>query len=122
MDLIDREELLDALHNRLCHPKTPEQSSGIAAAEKLVKKQPAIQPKRGEWIKETEVKYCGIATFTLVKCSCCGQWALKEIHNSIRKLGEVSLHRCPYCDAEMRGKGNKGTNSHEIQKTTTERN
>lgn len=100
-DLIDREELLVALHDRLRHPKTPEQSPGIAAAEKLVKKQPAIQPKRGEWIEPT-VEWVGNVAFILQKCSACGNTSIAEIRQGNEML-IFQNHYCPNCGADMRG-------------------
>lgn len=87
MDLIDRQMLLDALHDRLRHPKTPEQSPGIAAAEKLVKKQPAIQPKRGEWL---EVDLSGYSDHNDIHCGRC-----------FRPVTEKTNY-CPHCGADMR--------------------
>lgn len=102
MDLIDREELLDALYDRLCHPKTPEQSSGIAAAEKLVKKQPAIQPKRGEWEGYVHSAFYGIDDFgdpiyrdkIVWYCS----------NPKCRRKTVIKENYCPNCGADMRGK------------------
>ena len=85
-DLIDRQRLLDALHDRLCHPKTPKQSPGIAAAEKLVKKQPAIQPKRGEWL---DVDLSGYSDHNDIHCGLCFRPA----------AGKTNY--CPHCGANM---------------------
>ena len=46
MNLIDREALLNVLHERLKHPKKPEQSAGIAAAERIVQDMPEYELKR----------------------------------------------------------------------------
>ncbi|MCQ2183268.1 MAG: hypothetical protein MJY89_07715 [Bacteroidales bacterium] len=125
MDLIDRQKTLLALRNSMILPVL-KHNYRREDFEKLrllnvIEQMPAVEPKRGEWKEEREVER-GTTTFTLVKCSYCGQWALKKIYNAIQNLGEAQLRYCPNCGADMRGKGNKGTNSHEIQKTTTERN
>lgn len=80
-DLIDRQELLDALHERLRNPKKPEQSAGIAAAEKIAQRIPAVEPKRGEWFGGEE----------MYSCSYC--W----------KQEYIASDYCPNCGAVMRG-------------------
>ena len=100
MDLIDREELLDALHNRLCNPKTPEQSPGIAAAEKLVKKQPAIEPKRGSWINTT-LEWVNDVKFVLAECSECGNRSVMDMEQ-LNDTIKFARNFCPNCGADMR--------------------
>ena len=42
MRLIDADKLEAELHERLCNPRNPGQSAGIAAAIHLVQKQPTV--------------------------------------------------------------------------------
>ena len=88
-DMIDRQALLDVLHERLCNPKKPEQSAGIAAAERIAQNMPTVGPKRGEWVIYDEFNFG-----TFKECSLCKELVLYQ---------DRIWNYCPNCGADMRG-------------------
>lgn len=96
-DLIDRQELLDALHERLRNPKKPEQSAGIAAAERIAQNMPTVGPKRGVWLEVNADEMYGSGSYEPV-CYFCSECRL-----DIDVIEAQYYGFCPYCGADMRG-------------------
>lgn len=106
-DLIDRQELLDALHESLRNPKKQEQSAGIAAAEKKAQRMPAAEPKRGEWEWFVEKSFNGEVVEVDDygwRCSHC-KTPLADVVGGYwdDDSEKPSVNYCPYCGADMRG-------------------
>lgn len=101
-DLIDKQELLNALHERLCNPKKPEQSAGIAAAERIAQRMPAAEPRLSWWVEsEDRTHYCYM-------CGCPAMYTDEDMSGKTKKnfWGEIEdrlTKYCPDCGARMCG-------------------
>lgn len=63
MRLIDADKLEAELHKRLCNPRNPGQSAGIAAAIHLVQKQPTLLSVESE--KEHIDVHCDLVNYEM---------------------------------------------------------